>query len=61
MGWRKAEPSGKMGPYEFQTYNEVNTRMANFAAGLEKLGLIPEIQGVPSRKALLLLFSRRPG
>jgi|UniRef100_A0A7S4C7T2 long-chain acyl-CoA synthetase len=55
MGWRKAEPSGKMGPYEFQTYNEVNTRMANFAAGLEKLGLIPEIQGTPETTPMKML------
>ena len=39
LGTRAALSDGSAGPYVWQTYNQVNTRLTNFGSGLVGLGL----------------------
>eukprot|EP00667_Euglena_gracilis_P005469 EG_transcript_5509 len=52
-----ANPKGQpiAGEYVWQTYTEVNSRIADFGSGLLALGLIPEVPGIKETGPLRLL------
>jgi long-subunit acyl-CoA synthetase (AMP-forming) len=44
LGTRKVLSKDKFGEYEFKTYQQIDSDVRNFGAGLVTLGLTPEIQ-----------------
>ena len=41
MGYRKLDDAGEAGDFVWFSYNEINTRVKNYASGLVNLKLVP--------------------
>ncbi|KAF0683809.1 Aste57867_24193 [Aphanomyces stellatus] len=60
LGHRPLDVDGKAGPYVWESYAQVHTRIQHFASGLVHEGIVPHTTTNPADKMLCIYMKNRP-